>query len=218
MSAPNPVRKSQRLVWIGALIGVLIFFYFLPLFHLVPLKAAREQTGAAVFNAAKFVETFWNDQLFASAESAVDAGELIAAFKADSSDAAERFGHKLGLSNISSYFVSGRGHIVSVEGSTIEIALRDGDATAVVINTGPIFGNAIRDGSGLLDVSDFSSSREFNSISSEINVRIEEGIFPLLKEKAQVGAAVKFVGGVDISDAETDPVPLRLVPIVIEFP
>lgn len=226
MQTPEPVRKSRGLVWGGLVIGVVVLFYFLPPFHVVPLEAARSESAAAVFDAAAFVETFWEDRLLKSTDSAVDAGELLAAFKTDPADAAKRFGHRLGLSGASSYFVSGSGHIVAVEGGAIAIALRDGgtialqdaSTTAVVIETGPVFGNAIRDGSGLLDVSDFPNSQDFNALSSEINRRVEERVFPLLKKKAAIGVAVRFVGGVEITDTETEISPLRLVPVVIEFP
>jgi predicted lipoprotein len=81
-----------------------------------------------------------------------------------------------------------------------------------------VFGNTIRDGSGLLDVSDFPNSRDFNAISSEINRRVEERVFPLLKQKAAAGVAIQFAGCVDITDPETDLRPLRLVPITIKIP
>lgn len=218
MPTLEPTGKSRRILWACLVVGVLVLLYFLPLFHIVPLKAAREESAAAVFDAAAFVETFWNARLLKSTDSAVDAGELLAAFRTNAADAVERFGHRLGLSGTSSYFVSGGGRVVATEGGTIRIALQDGGTAVVVIETGPVFSNAIRDGSGLLDVSDFQNSQDFNALSSEINRRVEERVLPLLKEKSAIGVAIRFVGGVEITDTETEPSPLRLVPIVIEFP
>jgi predicted lipoprotein len=218
MPTSKPARTSRRLVWILLVIAVVVALYFLPLFHVIPLQAAREQSAARVFDAAAFVETFWNDQLLQATRSAVDAGELLAAFQIDPADAETRFGHRLGLSSASSYLVSGRGRIVAVESGAISIALQDEDAAAVVIATGPVFGNAIRDGSGLLNVSDFPNSQDFNAISSEINRRVEEQVLLMLQEKAAVGAAVRFVGAVEIAAPETDVTPLRVVPVIIEFP
>lgn len=202
MQAPRPVRNSRRLVWGGLGVGVFISLYFFPPFHIVSLEAARSESAATVFDAASFVETFWKDRLLESADSAVDAGELLTAFEVDPTDAVQRFGHRLGLSGTSSYFVSGRGRIIAAEDRTVTIALDDDGTAAVVIETGPVFGNAVRDGSGLLDVSDFPNSQDFNAISSEINRRVEERVFPELREKGAVGATVQFVGGVEIADAE----------------
>ena len=88
----------------------------------------------------------------------------------------------------------------------------------VIIEIGPVFGNAIRDGSGLLDVSDFANAQDFNAISAEINRRVEEQVFPVLAANATVGATVHFVGGVDVADSEGAPSSLNLVPVIIEFP
>lgn len=190
--------------------------YILPLFHIVPLEVAREKSAAAAFDAAAFVEKFWNDQLVNGTVQAVDAGELLDAFGKNRSGAATRYGHRLGLSGNASYFVSGNGRITAVEKRSIEIALEQGGK--VVIDTGPVFGNAIRDGSGLLDVSGFPNSQDFNAVSIEINRRVEERVFPLLKENAAVGVKIEFRGGVDISDSQSEISPLNLVPVVIEFP
>ncbi|MEZ5327214.1 MAG: DUF2291 family protein [Verrucomicrobiales bacterium] len=215
MSTSEPTLKSRLLLWCGGMAGVCVLLYLLPLFHIVPLKEARKQSAAAAFNAASYVETFWNDKLTKGGPKAVDAGELIDAFNKDSGDAAERYGHRLGLSSSASFFVSGSGSISSVDKGTIEITLKEGGT--VTIDTGPVFGNAIRDGSGLLDVSKFPNSQDFNALSSEINRRVEESVFPSIREKATVGASVRFVGGVEITDSDTIP-PLNLVPVVIEFP
>lgn len=218
MQAPGTDRNSRRLVWAGVGVGVSVLLYLVPPFHIVPLEAARSESAAAAFDADSFVETFWTDQLLESADKAVDAGELLAAFEADPADAVQRYGHRLGLSGASSYFVSGSGHIIAVDDRSVTIALEGGDQAAVVIETGPLFGNAVRDGSGMLDVSDFPNSQDFNALSSEINRRVEERVFPKLTQKAEIGVLVKFVGGVEIADADKSFSPLKLVPVVVEFP
>ena len=145
-----------------------------------------------MFDAAAYMESFWTGPLLESARHAVDAAELLAAFRQDPADAATRYGHRLGLSGNASFFVSGTGRIVAVDEDAVSIALQEGDPAAVVIETGPVFGNAIRDGSGLLDVSDFSNAQDFNAISSEINRRVEEQVFPVLEAQAAVGADRAF--------------------------
>ena len=89
---------------------------------------------------------------------------------------------------------------------------------AIIIETGPVFGNAIRDGAGLLNVSDFANAQDFNALSAEINQRVERDVLPLLQANAVVGATVRFVGGVEVSDSAGAPATLVLVPVVIEFP
>ena len=217
MSKTRRTLKSRLLPVGGGLLGVCLGLYFLPLFHIVPLEEARQQSAAAAFDASAFVEQFWNEQLVKGMPQAVDAKELLAALRENQSEAADRYGHRLGLSGKASFFVSGSGSISSLDKRTIQIALGD-DGGMIAIDTGPVFGNAIRDGSGMIDVSDFPNSRDFNALSTEINRRVEERVFPVLREKAAVGATVRFLGGVDIADSATDLSSLKLFPVVIEFP
>lgn len=209
---------SRSIRWVVVGVSAVVIVYFMPLFHVVSLKEAQEEAAAALFDAAEFVETFWQGPLLEPAPQAVDAMELLAAFQDDFAGTASRYGHRLGLSGHSSYLVSGSGQIVAVEDTAVSIALQDGDAVQVTIRVGPVFGNAIRDGSGLLNVSDFANAQDFNAISAEINRRVEEKVLPLLRANAAVGKTVRFVGGVEVSDSGRVPTSLTVVPVVLEFP
>ena len=209
---------SRSLRWsIGAIV-VAVILYFMPLFHIVSLKGAQEEAAAALFDAADYVEAFWQGPLLEAAPQAVDAQDLLAAFDEDFVATASRYGHRLGLSGHSSYLVSGNGEIVAADDMEVSIALQAGGPVQVVIEIGPVFGNAIRDGSGLLDVSDFANAQDFNALSAEINRRVEEQVLPLLQANAAVGRTVRFVGGVEVGDSGGAPASLTLVPVVVEFP
>ena len=210
--------KSRGLRYAIAAAGFLVLFWFVPLFHVVSLESAQEEASAAEFNAADYVDEFWQGPLLESTGKAVDAGELLAAFQQDFDAAAERYGHRLGLGGTSYYLVSGQGRIAAMEPMAVRIALDADGPGEIVIGTGPVFGSAIRDGSGLLDSSDFANIQDVNSISAEINMRVENEVQPLLREHGEVGAAVYFVGGVEVPDAGGAPSTLNLVPVVIKFP
>jgi predicted lipoprotein len=130
------------------------------------------------------------------------------------------YGHRLGLATTSSYLVAGEGTIVSADARSVAISL-DNDQrndAEVVIELGPVFGNAIRDGSGLLDVSDFPNAQDFNALSAEINRRVEEKVLPALAAGAETGRVVRFAGGAEVADAAGAPAVLRVVPFKVEFP
>jgi len=218
MPARLTVFTSRRLRWVAGLIGVAVLLYFLPLFRVVSLNESKQQAAAAVFDAADYVDVFWQGPLLDSAASAVDAAELLAAFQQDFADTAERFGHRLGLGGSAFFLVSGQGTILAIDDRVISIALRDGGPAEIIIKLGPVFGNAIRDGSGLLDVSDFANVQDFNAISAEINSRVETQVFPLLEANATVGKLVRFVGATEVADSAGAPSELKLVPLVAEFP
>jgi predicted lipoprotein len=121
------------------------------------------------------------------------------------------------LGSVYYYFVAGAGRVVSVERDSVGLSLRDDQPEAQLsLATGNIFGNAVRDGTGLLDVNEFANSQDFNALSAEINRRIEEQVLPALRKRAAVGAQVRFVGCAEIVDEAADLHPLRVVPIVAE--
>lgn len=218
MTVATTPGKSRVIRLAGGGVALVVLLNFFPLFHVVSLKGAQEEAAAALFDPAEFVETFWNGPLLGAMSEAVDAAELLAAFQQDFDATARRYGHKLGLSGHSSYLVSGQGTIVGVDEYSVAISLQEDAPAQVVIEIGPVFGNAIRDGSGLLDVSDFDNAQDFNALSAEINLRVEEQVLPQLQAGADVGKTVRFVGGTDVRDSGAAPTELIVVPLFVEYP
>lgn len=205
---------------IAIAVGTAALLYFFPLFRVVPLDRSDPQVSnlqAAAFDATTFVNKFWSQQLVPVARDAVAANELMAEISRDSVAAREAYGRRLGLSDTYFYCLSGTGRVVSVEKNAIGLAI-DEEATQaqVLLETGIVFGNAVRDGSGLLDVNEFQNSQQFNAISTELNRRIENEVLPKLREAATVGAIIRFAGCAQVTDEETDLHPLRVVPFIGE--
>jgi predicted lipoprotein len=108
--------------------------------------------------------------------------------------------------------------VVEASEEAVGLALEPGGPVAVVIELGPVFGNTLRDGCGLLDVNEFPDSRDFNAISAALNRRVEERVLPGLRARAAPGTVVEFAGCVDITDPVRDTAPLRVVPFKVTFP
>jgi predicted lipoprotein len=209
-------RRNRWIGWAAAFLVVAAGLRFLPLFHVVPLQTTRDATAAASFDAEAFVEKLWGEALLQPELRTVDASKLLQLLREKNADAAA-LGRRLGLSRTTCYFIAGTGRIVYVTNDSVSLALEGEAAPSVVIETGPVFGNAIRDGSGLLDVSAFPNSQDFNAISTALNRRVEEQVLPQLRAKALIGARVRFVGATEVNDPDSA-LPLRVVPIRIESP
>lgn len=78
------------------------------------------------------------------------------------------------------------------------------------------FGNAVRDGTGLLNASDYSNLQDFNNISAELNKLVGARVLLKLRADEYIGATVKFVGCAEIDDETTDLHPLQVVPVQAE--
>ena len=191
--------------------------WFFPLFHVVPLKQATDAKAAATFSAAKFVESFWTAKLLESLDQAVKAEVLLPAVKSDPAAARKKYARSLGLSESYTYFISGTGRVVAVTDDEIALAVTEGATQSeIVVQTGLIFGNTVRDGTGLLNVNDYPNSQDFNDISAELNRLIETRVLPQLREQAKVGARIHFAGCAEVGEEATDLKPLKVVPIQAE--
>lgn len=209
----------KRAVCIAAvliLIGVVC--KFCPLFHIVPLKRAETEKDAGVFNAAKFADDFWSQKLQKSFDHAVDAKTLQAAIQANPGDAQKKYARSLSLGGGYFYYLRGEGRVLSTNDSTLSLAISPGATNAeVVLETGMIFGNAVRDGTGLLNASDYPNLQDFNGISAALNKLVEAKVLPTLRTQARVGATISFVGCAEVDDESTDLNPLQVVPVQAEI-
>ena len=185
-----------------------------PLFHVVPLAQAMKEKAAAIFQPAAFAEKFWDERLPKSFDKAVKAGVLLPAIQLNAAEAKKKFSRNVGVSESYTYFVSGTGRVLAVNEDEIMLAVSVGATNAEVsLQVGLLFGNAVRDGTGLLQVSDYPNSQDFNGISEALNHIIETRVSPKLREQAKIGGTLHFVGCAEVNDESTDLVPLKVVPV-----
>lgn len=224
---PNPVdpqfatrnpKLGRRLLLVGLLGIGAILFYVLPPFHIVSLETAKRTKESERFNPKDFVGRFWNDRLLKSLDQAVEAGTLLSAIRHDPQSARRQYGRQMGLGNTYYYFVRGQARVVAIKPGAISLTLSGTESNPdVILVVGNISGNAMRDGTGLLNVNDFPNSQEFNQISAELNRRIETIVLPEFRQKVFVGATVAFTGCAEIENEDSDLQPIRLIPIHVQI-
>lgn len=209
---------NRCFAWIITIAAAAGVGWLFPLFHVVPLKTAAAEKAAATFNAPQFAEKFWTSRLPAALAQAVPAGVLLPAIQADAAAAKKKFARSVGLSDGYFYFVAGTGRVVAVTDDAVSLAVTAGAAQPeVALQTGLLFGNTIRDGTGLLNVNDYPDSQDFNDLSAALNHLVETRVLPELHAQAKVGAKISFVGCAEVDDEATDLHPLRVVPIQAEI-
>ncbi len=210
------MRRVIRIIVL--LVAITIWCWLLPPFHVISLRQLQKKEQLAVFDGAAFARHFWDQQLIPAGADATDAAELLAALNKDHTAAQKKFGHSPGFSSTTSFFITGSGHITAVERDAVHVAL-DGapNAPDIELPTGLIFGNVVRDASGLLDASSFPNSQNFNDIAAALNHIVETDVLPALRAQAVVGKAIRFTGCVELDeDGKTDP--WTVVPVKIDWP
>lgn len=198
---------------IAVAIAAVICWLF-PLFHVVPIRTATAEKIAATFDPAEFAETFWTNQLIPSLDKAVNAETLLPAIQTNTAAARTNYSRSIGMGGGYFYFLSGTGHVTAVSDEEVSLTVTAGSTnTEVSLQTGPVFGNALRDGTGLLNVNDYPNSQDFNGISEALNHIVETRVLPKLHDQAKVGATIFFSGCAEVDDESSDLKPLKVVPI-----
>jgi predicted lipoprotein len=214
---------------------VIAFCWAFPLFHVVPLApsssddrpplpSSSAEQGTAPVPGANAVSDFtllaakiWKSDLLPAASRATELTTLLPALRASADTARTRFGKSPGVGAYY-YFVRGSGKIVGQERSSLRVVVDGAENEIVALRVGPVFGNTVRDGTGLLDVNAFSGLQEFNALSAELNALVEKNVLPVLRENAIVGALVQFVGCAEAPESAADvgETVLTIVPLVAE--
>jgi predicted lipoprotein len=199
--------------WFIAIVVIACVCRLFPLFHVVTTKTATAEKVAATFDATQFAEMFWTNQLLTSLDKSVPTEKLLPAIQSEATAAKKKFARSVGLSESYFYFLHGAGKIISVSDDAVSISVAENSTNAeIVLETGLIFGDALRDGTGLLNASDYPNSQDFNDISAALNHIVETRVLPKLREQAKVGAKISFVGCTEVDDEATDLKPLKVIP------
>lgn len=208
----------KRAIYIGAtclVLGAVLWIF--PPFRVVPLKQIEAARAQTVFNAAEFAAKFWRERLGPALNSAPDAAMVLEALAKDSKSASTNYGRTIGMSDTVFYLMRGTGVVVSAEAKGVGVTLRGGEAD-LLLKTGLLFGNTVRDATGQLGASEFPNSQQFNDVSTELNRIVESQIIPSLKTNAATGRALRFVVCAEISEDDAEERPLKVIPIRVEFP
>lgn len=171
----------------------------------------------AEFNSPRYGLEFWK-KLQHKLIDAVPAPTLLALLHRDMQTAITKYGRTLGVSSNHSYLLQGSGTLLKITDDALLVSIQPPATQAdVAIATAFIFGNDIRDASGLVAVSDFPSTMEFNTISSEINKMVSNTVLPPVLARAQVGQRIRFGAATTVSEDDPQLTPLRIVPITLEI-
>jgi predicted lipoprotein len=207
----------RALAWLVALAAVTGLLWLFPLFHIMSLKQSQAAREQGEFNAAEFAKTFWNERLLPSLDRATDADKLMAAIDANPKKVREQYGRTVGISSSCFFFLRGSGRVVSATKKGVELTLKsEGTESDVLLPTGLLFGNTVRDATGLLDSSAFPNSQNFNDLSTELNRIVETRVLPELKSQAVIGRRVQFVGCAEVADEDKDLKPLVVIPVSVK--
>jgi len=180
------------------------------------LDEVNASRSAKQFNAAAYAQTFWTTKLIPNLDKAIDITQLTTMLSTNASKTFDTYSHALGIGNLRYFLVKGEGTIASVNEDDVSILLQpDTSRQILTLATEYIFGNAIRDATGLVNVNDFTNTMDFNNVSAELNKIIRERVLPPFKQQAKKGDKVEFTGAIELNKEHLDISKIEVIPVRI---
>ncbi|MEQ8848943.1 DUF2291 family protein [Botrimarina sp.] len=186
--------------------------WLVPLVRLVPIRA-EPTPPPDDWDTSAFAEALWTERLPKAIKTAADADTVLARLADDPAATAQEHGRRVGVSRGYFLFVRGEGVLGPAEGKGR--SLRTPGGRQLVLETGPIFGSAVRDATGLVRSSDAPSSREYNELADTLSRMAEARAAVKLKAMPN-GARVRFAACAKVTSPARFEPPLAAVPILVE--
>lgn len=198
----------------------LIAFLFIG-YHAVYFKKLSAVNASAVtekINTSEYTRTFWNKKLLPSLNKAVSLNELITLLKTEPDKAFSSYGKALGIGDLKYFMVKGVGKVGKVNENDLEV-LSTATTENLVVNiaTEYVYGNAVRDASGLINMNEFDNTSDFNEISAGINQIIRAEVLPDFKKYITSGDRIEFVGAIELNKKFLNLTNIEITPVQLKI-
>lgn len=203
-------RSVKYIIWVLAI--ALTIFLSLDIQKLDEFKMAHTSEA---FDVEHYADDIWENDIPVVSREAPDIARVAEMWERNPRDAYETYGRKLGISNTWYFMAKGTGIIESVEEEFILV--RVDSLPEVELATGFIFGNEVRDGTGVVDIDEFVNMTDFNNVSIALNNRVKREVVPELVSSAAPGKGVEFAGAFAIVENQIRISPIRMVPLQIKI-
>lgn len=170
------------------------------------------------FDAGEFAKKLWEGELQTAINKAIEIPLLLKSISENPEAAFEQNTHALAIGNYRYAMVKLNGNITKIKENEImvSIALPHADSLLnVAITTEFVYGNAVRDASGLLDLRDFNNAADLNNIAEALNALVRKNIVPSLKKTAKENSMMELVGAVQLNREHVAKEMLEIIPLKI---
>lgn len=191
------------------------------LYNSVYFKRLDEAKTTAVssFDAVGYAQNFWKTKLLPATEKATDLNTLVPLLKTDPDKAFSTYSHALGIGNIRYFLVKGQGRIINVQPDEVTLEVPVGSsAQPIKLEMELIYGNAVRDASGIIRIQDFETTADLNALSEQLNKIVRDNVVSTAKTQLRKGSEISFAGAIELNKAHLKLNEIEVIPIVIKAP
>lgn len=174
--------------------------------------------SAEKFDVVGYSKKLWDEKLPAKLDSAVELTTFIGAIKSNAPDAFSKYTNALGIGNYRYALIRTTGTVTDMTEDDISLLVNSGDSLLTVkLAAEFVYGNAIRDASGLVDVKDFPNTMDLNNISEELNREVRKSVLPPFKTAVKKGNRVNVVGAIEINKQHIRWNELEIIPVRLQI-
>ena len=200
--------------------GLLIIVVALLAYKSVYFKklSALETTAIGEFDATVFSRKLWDERMPAKIDSAMILSLLIRSIDKDGETAIDKHTNALAIGNYRYALVKLDATVTDVKEDEVMLSTAHND-TLITVNlaTEFIYGNAIRDASGLVQVKDFPNTTHLNGISEGLNKIIRTSVLPTFKSVIKKGDSVNIIAAVELNKEHIHWNGIELLPVQIQI-
>jgi predicted lipoprotein len=201
---------KKKYIYILGLLIVAILGYNSVFFKKLSIVKKEQKEN---FDFKAFADSIYYKGILKSTKT-IDLTNLIASVKSDRETAFKNYGNRLGIGNSAYFMIQSTGKIIAIKDGVYTIA--DEKNGIVYIDTKYIFGNALRDASGLVKLTDFKTNAQFNKVSESLNDIVRNEVIPNEIKKVHIGDSISFSGAIKLSKKQTLFTDLLIIPSQIK--
>lgn len=205
--------QKNSIKYIATIIVVLIVAY-----NSVYFKKLDEINARApkAFDAVKYAHDYVKNKLTPTLDKSPDVTELLNMLSANPGKAFKTYAHAIGIGNVKFFMVKGEGVITNIDENDVFVKPSTLGSPVVKIATEYVFGNALRDASGLISINEFTSTTDLNNVSAEINKMVRNDVLPPFKGSAKIADKVQFAGAIELNQEHLNISDPEIIPITIK--
>lgn len=206
----------KKLVKYTALFALLVLLAYKSVY--IKRLSEIKNTSNAKFDAAAFSKKLWDEKMPAKIDSAVELPALMEAVKLNKEAGLTSYSNALAVGNYRYALIKTQGVVTAVKEDEVEIRITVADSQFnAMIATEYIYGNAIRDASGLIQLKDFPSTTDLNNVSEELNKIVRTTVAPEIRKTLKAGDRVSLTAAIEINKEHLNWAGIELLPVRIQI-
>ena len=206
------MKRSLRYLLLFILVGLLGYksIYFKKL-------SSMQSNASGKFDASAFARTLWNTHFSSKLDSAISLNQYITELNTNAESAFKKYSNAIGIGNYRYSLVKLTGRAIEITADDILLTVFNSDSLNVKLALEYIYGNAIRDASGLVDIKNFTNNDDLIAVSEQLNKIIRDSIVPPFKKSIQLGNKVEMVGAIELNKEHIDFREIEILPLRLKI-